>query len=88
MKTASEKGIFACGVYIDFKKSFDTVNHELLNKLNYYGIRGTELQWFKMYLKVRKQLTIVSSFSSKNKYILIIESPRDLSWALYCCLFT
>ena len=54
MKTASEKGIFACGVYIDFKKSFDTVNHELLNKLNYYGIRGTELQWFKTYLKVRQ----------------------------------
>ena len=52
------------------KKAFDTVNHEfLLNKLNHYHIRGTELQWFETYLKGRQQHTTVSSFSSKNEYI-------------------
>ena len=39
IRTACDKRIFACGVYVDFKKAFDTVNHEfLLNKLNHYGI--------------------------------------------------
>ena len=70
IQTACDKGIFACGVYVDFKKAFDTVNHEfLLNKLNHYGIRGTELQWFKTYLKGWQQHTTVNSFSSKNAYI-------------------
>ena len=70
IQTACDKGIFACGVYVDFKKAFDTVNHEfLLNKLNHYGIRGTELQWFKTYLKGRQQHTKVNSSSSKNAYI-------------------
>ena len=70
IQTACDKGILACGVYVNFKKTFDTVNHEfLLNKLNHYRIRGTELQWFKTYLKGRQQHTVVNSFSSKNEYI-------------------
>ena len=65
-----DKGIFAWGVYVDFKKAFDTVNHEFLhNKLNHYGIRGTELHWFKMYLKGQQQHPTVNSFFSKNAYI-------------------
>ena len=40
--TACDKSSFACGVYVYFKKAFDTVNHKLLlNKWNWYGIRGT-----------------------------------------------
>ena len=70
IQTACGKGIFACSVYVDFKIAFDTVNHEfLVNKLNLYGIRGTELQWFKKYLWGQQQHTRVSSFSSKNAYI-------------------
>ena len=38
------------------KKAFDNVNHEfLLNKLNHYRIRATELQRFKTYLKGLQQ---------------------------------
>lgn len=51
-QTACDKDSFACSVYVDFKKTFDTVHHEFLfNKVNDYGIRSTELQWFKTYLR-------------------------------------
>ena len=67
IQTACDKGFFARGVYFDFKKAFDTVNHEfLLNKLNHYGITGTERQWFKTYLKELQQHTTVNSFYSKK----------------------
>ena len=42
------------GVFIDLSKAFDTLNHhKLLCKMEKYGIRGTNLQWFKSYLANR-----------------------------------
>ena len=43
-----DKREFACGVFVDLQKAFDTVDHEiLLSKLDQYGIRGTENAWFR-----------------------------------------
>ena len=51
-----EKGEYTLGVFIDLSKAFDTVDHQILNKkLQYYGIDGTALEWFKSYLISRKQ---------------------------------
>ena len=47
-----ENNEYVLGVFIDLKKAFDTVNHEiLLHKLKLYGINGKCLEWFKSYLK-------------------------------------
>ena len=56
---------FACGIFIDLKKAFDTVNHAIqLTNLNHYGIRGNVHEWFKSYLSHREQFVIVSSHDS------------------------
>ena len=43
-----EKGEYTLGVLIDLSKAFDTVDQQILIiKLQYYGIDGTALEWFK-----------------------------------------
>ena len=60
----------AAGVFVDFQKAFDTVNHEILiKKLDHYGIRGTLNKWFESYLKNRKQHVSVLGFDSDNQAI-------------------
>ena len=49
--------MFTGSVFIDLRKAFDTVNHDLLlAKLYDYGVTGGELDWFKDYLSNCKQL--------------------------------
>ena len=57
-------------ILLDFAKAFDTVNHEiLLHKLDYYGIRGPALNWFKSNLTDRMQCTEIGNTQSKLEYI-------------------
>ena len=67
---AIENGDFVLGVYLDFSKAFDTVNHSiLLAKLNYYGIRGIAWEWVKSYLNNRTQYISYENIVSDKKYV-------------------
>ena len=47
---------FACGVFINLRKAFDAVNHEVfLVKLDFYGIRGLANSWLNSFLENKKQ---------------------------------
>ena len=60
IKESIDKGKYGCGIFIDLRKAFDTVNHDiLLLKMEHYGVRGSTLQWFKSYLHERKQYLIL-----------------------------
>jgi retron-type reverse transcriptase len=63
--------LFSCGIFIDLKKAFDTVDHDiLLCKLKYYGIRGVVNDWFSSYLKNRSQTTLVGNCISDKEETL------------------
>ena len=69
----SKSKLFKPGIiFLDIKKAFDTVNHEILiKKLMYYGIGGTVLTWFKNFLSDRYQCT---RFGGRLSSFLIVLS--------------
>ncbi len=62
----------AVGIFCDLRKAFDTVNHEILfKKLSNIGVKDTELNWFKSYLKDRKQYVHVNGVNSSILEIIL-----------------
>lgn len=52
-------------ILLDFSKAFDKVPHQrLLHKLDYYGVRGENLQWVKSFLSNRKQRVLLDGKES------------------------
>lgn len=56
-----DKKQIALGIYIDFSKAFDCVNHEiLLLILQNLGVQGNAHRWFSSYLSDRRQSVVLS----------------------------
>ena len=71
IRSALDSGSVTCGIFVDFQKAFDTVNHDiLLRKLEHYGFRGTINSWFRSYLTDRKQKVAINGFESESKILL------------------
>ena len=62
-----DSGDIVLGIFLDFSKAFDTVNHKILiNKMYKYGARGTAIEWFKSYLTNRKQYVCFNNINSSK----------------------
>ena len=68
------------GIFYDFSKAFDTVNHSiLLEKLNNMGISGLANKWIESFLKDRKQIVQLNSETESyksNEVIINVGVPQ------------
>ena len=81
IRTSIENKMYGCGVFIDLKKAFDTVNHKiLLDKLEHYGITGTSLKWCTSYLTNRTQYVSINNTNSDTKHTTCGVSSRVSTW--------
>ena len=56
-----DRGDMTSVVFLDIRKAFDTVNHQiLLDKMHCYGVRDGELLFFRSYLQNRTQCCSVN----------------------------
>ena len=76
LETLLKKGNIHLEFFINLSKEFDTVDHHILIKtLQYYGIDGTALEWFKSYLSNIKQ-NISHQDASENCLDIICGVPQ------------
>ena len=63
-----DQGESVVGVFLDFSKAFDTVDHTiLLQKMDKYEICGIELKWFENYLSDITQYVTYNNHKSSHE---------------------
>ena len=70
----------ACGIFLDFSKAFDTINHNIIlkvEKFEFNGIRGVPKDWFVSYLGNRQQFVTLDNIVSNRQTIFsgVLQGP-------------
>jgi hypothetical protein len=74
-----DKGEACVGLFLDLTRASDMVNHDiLLQKLEFYGIRGVAYQWFVSYLTNRKQLVEIDYLNAVSNVIQYEWSDKNI----------
>lgn len=77
-----ESNEYSIGLFIDFSKAFDTIDHNiLLYKLENYGLRGICYKWIENYLhnrtqSVRMPIENTNSYQISDKYTITHGVPQ------------
>ena len=70
------KGHYVLSLFLDMSKAFDSISHRtLFKKLEFYGIRGNVLLWFKSYLSNRYIKVKVKNIES-DSYLMTYGTPQ------------
>ena len=71
-----DNDLHSLGIFVDFSKAFDTVNHEILcNKLKHYGVNGSMYNLLESYLSDRDQF-VQYGHKSSSKLPLNLGVPQ------------
>ena len=71
LKKALDKKLVTYGLFLDFSKAFDTIDHDiLLSKLYRYGKRVNPLRWFENYLYNRNQVVKTGDTISSSQAVI------------------
>lgn len=65
LKSLLDQGGFVVAVFLDLKRAFDTINHDvLIAKLTHFNFSNSALCWMKSYLSDRKQAVQIGDLLS------------------------
>ena len=66
-----DKKMYTVGVFVDLKKAFDTINHNILiRKMTKYGLRGVVSNWLESYIQDREQIVQLGDSKSRSMKIM------------------
>ena len=84
VQEALDRHLHAVGIFLDLSKAYDIINHNrLLDKLDFYGIRGSVNKWFQSYLTNRTLFVEISQMDrSKSTQHKFQSSTRAVSYGV------
>lgn len=83
-----EQQLYTLGIFIDYSKAFDCIDHvTLLKKLSHYGFRGTFLQLLTSYLSSRQQKVLINNHSSCFKPVSAGVPQGSILGPLLFCIY-
>jgi len=84
VQEALDRHLHAVGIFLDLSKAYDIINHNrLLDKLDFYGIRGSVNKWFQSYLTNRTLFVEISQMDrSKSTQHKFQSSSRAISYGV------